>query len=423
MSRSVQSSTGTLPKLSDQRDSRFDRPLPTTPSLTVPPRPYPKHLTPSPSLLRPHCHAQDRLRQWKPLNAPTQTDVFAPENIERLQSLMECAWSTNTRSVYGSGLLAFHVWCDRKGISESDRAPASGSLISLFIASLAGGFAKDTITNYLAGVRAWHILHYLPWQVDPLQYQVALKALDAVTPSSSRKAKRPPCRVEHLSKIRKALDLANPKEAAIWACLTSLFYGIARLGELTVPNLNAFKPGQFIEVSNVRKEKDRNGLEVTAIHIPFTKTSKAKGNSNGEDIFWAQQNDDTDPLFAFENHLQINNPKDGEHLFSYSTTSKARRPLTRQILLTGLTQALQKAGCEELKGHSFRIGGTLEYLLRNVPFQVVKTKGRWASDAFRVYLREHAQVMAPYVQDIPNLREHFIRLHLDNDNPAAGSDE
>lgn len=332
---------------------------------------------------------------------------------------MECAWSENTKGVYGSGLLAYHVWCDQKKIREEDRAPANGSLINAFIASLAGGFAKETISNYLAGIRAWHILHYIPWQVDQPQYQTVLKALDAVTPASSRKAKRPPCRVEHLLAIRQAIDITSPLGASIWACITSLFYGMARMGELTVGNLSSFEAGMFVEINSVRKEIDRNGLEVTAIHIPYTKSTRAKGNSNGEDIFWAEQNNDTDPLFALNNHIRVNNPGKGEHLFAYNGLAGARRPLTKHSLRTEITRALQQTGQEQLKGHSFRIGGTLEYLLRNVPIDVVKIKGRWASDAFRVYLREHAQVLAPFVQDNPNLSEHLVRFHLSPDAPLV----
>jgi hypothetical protein len=59
-----------------------------------------------------------------------------------------------------------------------------------------------------------------------------------------------------------------------------------------------------------------------------------------------------------------------------------------------------------------QVSGMLEYLLRNVPFDVVKVKGRWASDTFIVYLRRHAQVLAPYMQDTPTLHEEFLQYTL-----------
>jgi hypothetical protein len=68
-----------------------------------------------------------------------------------------------------------------------------------------------------------------------------------------------------------------------------------------------------------------------------------------------------------------------------------------------LQDANNHLGRESLKAHSIRIGGTLEYLLRGVPFEMVKTMGRWQSDAFLVYLRKHAVILAPYLQDHPIL--------------------
>ncbi|KAF6746086.1 hypothetical protein DFP72DRAFT_1076671 [Ephemerocybe angulata] len=60
--------------------------------------------------------------------------------------------------------------------------------------------------------------------------------------------------------------------------------------------------------------------------------------------------------------------------------------------------APDKVGLDHLQGHGIRIGSAPEYLLRGVPFDVMKSEeGRWASDAFQLYLRKH-QILAPYMQ-------------------------
>ncbi|KAG2057448.1 hypothetical protein BDR06DRAFT_179454 [Suillus hirtellus] len=76
-----------------------------------------------------------------------------------------------------------------------------------------------------------------------------------------------------------------------------------------------------------------------------------------------------------------------------------------------LQDANARVGGDSLKGHGIRIGGTLEYLLRGVPFETVKTMGRWNSDSFLLYLRKHAVILAPYLQDHPVL-EPFMRYAL-----------
>ncbi|KZT18308.1 hypothetical protein NEOLEDRAFT_1030631, partial [Neolentinus lepideus HHB14362 ss-1] len=88
------------------------------------------------------------------------------------------------------------------------------------------------------------------------------------------------------------------------------------------------------------------------------------------------------------------------------------RPLTKTAFIQRLSKAARAAGIDPLQGHGIRIGATLEYLLRGVPFDVVKVKGRWASDAFILYLRKHAQILAPYMQAVPEVHEHFVRYTM-----------
>ncbi|KAG2747464.1 hypothetical protein P692DRAFT_20690766, partial [Suillus brevipes Sb2] len=90
---------------------------------------------------------------------------------------------------------------------------------------------------------------------------------------------------------------------------------------------------------------------------------------------------------------------------------KGLRPLTRSAFLSRLDRTATQLGMESLNGHGLRIGGTLEYLLRGVPFETVKSIGRWKGDAFVGYLRQHAVILAPYLQDSPIL-EPFTRYAL-----------
>ena len=62
-----------------------------------------------------------------------------------------------------------------------------------------------------------------------------------------------------------------------------------------------------------------------------------------------------------------------------------------------------------MPGHSIRVSSTLEYLLQGIPFDVVKAKGRWKSDVFWLYLREHARIMVPYMQANPNAFGSLVR--------------
>ncbi|OCH85828.1 hypothetical protein OBBRIDRAFT_283044, partial [Obba rivulosa] len=312
--------------------------------------------------------------------------------------------------VFGTGLLVWHVYCDKKNVPEAQRAPASQTLLSGFLATLAGAYAGGSIANYLYGVRAWHILHGVRWVINDDETKAMLRAVEREELASSRRKKRLPYTVDFLTRIKAHLDLDTPLDAAVWACVTTGFYAVARIGELTVRTLASFDPGIHVKCCDWRLERDRNRLEQTIFFIPRTKCAPG-----GEDIYWATQQGPTDPAAAFRNHLQVNTAPDDARLplFAYRFKDAVKlRPLTKHAFITCLATAARAAKLDPLQGHGVRIGGTLEYLLRGKPFDVVRTIGRWQSNAFLLYLRKHAQIMAPYMQAEPALHTEFVRITM-----------
>ena len=75
--------------------------------------------------------------------------------------------------------------------------------------------------------------------------------------------------------------------------------------------------------------------------------------------------------------------------------------MTWQTFIVHLNKVAQAAGLNRVHSHGIHISATLEYLLRGVSFDVMKVKGRWASNAFQLYLRKHSQILAPYMQAMP----------------------
>ena len=342
------------------------------------------------------------------LNGEGVPTNLGEEDLARIARILEEAYAPATRSTYGTGLLIFHIFCDSKGISEEHRAPVNPVVLSGFISALAGVYGGGTMRNYVYGIKAWHTIHGARWEVNDGEVEALLTAGRKLAPSGSRRKEKAPWTVAYLGSICSDLDRDDPRDAAVIACLTTAFWGGARLGEVTVPRLNAFDPLRHIKASDVAQGvTDRNGLEETVFHLPWTKAAKERG----EKIFWSRQEGATDPQAALANHLRVNNPPGEGHLFGFLQEG-AWRPMTRSILLTRVNQVVKERGLAKLPGHGLRIGSTLEYLLRGVPFDVVKAKGRWQSDAFRGYLREHAQVMAPYMQAEPRAFESFVRYTM-----------
>ena len=318
---------------------------------------------------------------------------------------MSSAWAESTHESYSSGILVYHVFCDVKGVSEELRAPASQSIMTSFIVSLAGSYSGATISNYVHGIRAWHILHGLVWDLNPLEMEAALKGAEKLAPPSSKRKKRQPYTPYIIALLRQHLNLDDPFDAAVFACLVICFYAAARLGEFVVPRLDVFSPSSHVTTANLRVDRSSSGLEVTILHVPSTKAAPLEG----EDVFWSAHPGPTDPYEALHTHRRINNPSEAHHLFAYRHKGQLR-PLTKPAFIKRLALAARQANLEPLQGHGIRIGATLFYLLSGLSIEAMKVMGRWSSDAFLIYLRKHAQILTPLIQANPAAHEAFSQF-------------
>ena len=82
-------------------------------------------------------------------------------------------------------------------------------------------------------------------------------------------------------------------------------------------------------------------------------------------------------------YLNLRGPEPGP-LFRYANGC----PLSRQQLSTSLQSILRSAGVSsQYSGHSFRIGAATTAARRGIPDHLIKTLGRWSSDAYQTYIR------------------------------------
>ncbi|KAI0037347.1 hypothetical protein FA95DRAFT_1459614, partial [Auriscalpium vulgare] len=267
--------------------------------------PYPPHLTPQPSNFRPHCYARDRVQRWLPPVGVRRADLgLSDEALRRTTEALVHGWEVSTLEVYGAGLLTLHVWCDHAQIHEDARAPASSELIEAFMAALIGIYLHHSISNIVSGIRAWHVLHKLPWQLDAPRYDLMMRAAQAETTKEHRRPPRDPYTVDTLVALFPHFNLATSLDAAVWACATTLFYSVSRTGEFTVPAIARFDPAKHISAARVKPETDRQGRAVMSFALPSTKTKP----HTGETVQWARQSGVTDPEAALKNHLAVNVP-------------------------------------------------------------------------------------------------------------------
>ena len=240
---------------------------------------------------------------------------------------MSAAWAPGTRETYGSELLVYHVYCDSRSVPERDHCPATTLTMVTFISTCAGAYAGPTLNNYVWGVKAWHTLHGLPWVIDQKLLTAPLTGATRLAPPSSARTKRESFTVPLLLLIRSALDFSSPFDAAFFACLTTTFWSMSRLGEFTVPSLTAFSSASHVTRGHIHEKVNREGLLVTVFSLPRTKSSP-----RGKDVYWAKQDGPVDPLAAIQHHFGINNPSLADALFAWQHPS-GLRPLMRTAVV------------------------------------------------------------------------------------------
>ena len=105
------------------------------------------------------------------------------------------------------------------------------------------------------------------------------QAADKLTLNSSKKKKRRPYTPDFIAAVRQHMDLGDPLDPAVFACLTSCFYASARLGEFTVRTLSSFSPNSHITPRNLSYDQDGNGPKVAVLHLPKTKMAGIEGRT------------------------------------------------------------------------------------------------------------------------------------------------
>lgn len=296
-------------------------PAPLATSLSIvagPPHPYPLGLTPIVSPFCPHCLAHDRLRLWVPTTAFSRLDhvglpvPVSDDNLDHILAVVSHAHMAGTRETYGSGLLVYHVFCDVRGITKEQQCPASPLLLLAFISACAGLYVGTTLENYFYAIHTWHLIHGIPWCANQAEHSLALAGAACLAPPASKCPKCAPFTVQLLSDLCSVMDLLQPLQVAVFACLTTSFFTIARTGEFMVPSLTSFNPHIHVKVSDIRHDEDCNDFKVVVFGLPHTKTFLT-----GEDVYWAAQSGTADLQAALQNHLAINNPPLSAALFSW----------------------------------------------------------------------------------------------------------
>lgn len=353
------------------------------------------------SIYRPLVRAHDRIGYWhSPTSIKNRVSRILnahPSDMDRLDTLTDASLKSSTLSTYGSGLAHWIAWCDLRGLPEHDRLPASAHHLALFLGYLSRHKSEAVLRTAMSGLRHWHELNGLKWAGDDAFVRKIRHAAGLAAPVSVR-PRRSPVTIPHLVALRENLNFANTFDSAVFAVACTAFWGVCRLGELTVPSLISFDPRFHVSKSaatRTRTNPDGSTASLT-FHVPWSKTTALLG----ADIVLTANAELTCPVVAFQHHLLSNASVPNDHgLFSYIEKGQPKF-LTKKAFLSRCAAIWGNANLEMVQGHSFRIGGTTEFLQRGLSLDLIQIQGRWTSEAFKLYLRKLDEILSSAIVSI-----------------------
>lgn len=317
-------------------------------------------------------------------------DSTAQDEIK--QHYLLGAWGDGTLKSYNSGIVKLYRFAKVKGIEKKRLLPISPELIKLFVvwaskrevesAKEDESVRSTTLKAYIAGIKAWHLFHDATY---PHHVDAAVKTLLKATKISESRLmdvekKRPPVLVSDLVILLEVLPNQGETGLAILAVALVAFWGTARLGELISDNPKKRLP----RWDNLEWARDKSYVKI--------KIHDAKTARPGEiqTIHLQRQASVIDPVSILEEWFAFRPRKMSDEIFLIWVDGRRRR-LGKQSMINHLRSVWntrRSKSKQVLHGHSFRIGGASLRWNLGMGREEVKRCGRWASDAYLVYLRK-----------------------------------
>ena len=179
-----------------------------------------------------------------------------------------------------------------------------------------------------------------------------------------------------MSVIQHSLDLSSFEHCMLWAACCLGFFGFLRAGEFTVNS--AFDPATHLTLQDLQVDSMTNPSCIR-VSIKCSKTDPFRKGC----VIYLGRGRSICPLVAIMAYLNLRGPAPGP-LFIHQNGL----PLTCQQLSAFLSEIMSAAGIPgTLSGHMFRIGAATSAAQQGIPDHLIKTLGRWSSDAYQLYVR------------------------------------
>ena len=307
---------------------------------------------------------------------------------------MECYYSTGTSPAtqrsYLAGFKRYTTFCSQAKLKPM---PTTETTLLPFVTHLASqNLAYTTIKVYLAAIRSAHEAagkhKIFEQQLTPRLLQV-MKGIHKQTAISNPPRVCLPITTEILKKIGSVLSKEpnNYFNKMMWAACCMAFFGFLCSSEFTVPSQHYYDPNVHLSLSDIILNQ-RHSPTTVCVHIKQSKTDPFR---QGAHIYLGRTYKHICPVQAIVSYLAMR----GTHPGPVFTLPDGRM-LTRNIFSSEFDKILGKLNLQthQYNTHSFRIGAATSAKHTGMSDVLIKTLGRWQSDAYQHYIRTSPQQLA-----------------------------
>ena len=310
---------------------------------------------------------------------PRQHPCLAATSLH--SRLMQCRYNgvaQSTRRTYQSGLNAYFSFCTRFNIIT---VPASSLTLQYFCVDKSHLVSYKTLKVYLAAIRLMHIENGFPDPTTDESLHLVCRGIRCQ--QSGSECTRLPITINLLRTLKFQLRSSNKSlldQRLLWAAFTVLFYGFLRASEclsLTWSDVLIHDDHITITLQQSKTDPFRRGQSIK-VYSSLTTTCPVKALTN------------------YANSIAAKQP----HHFVFSAGTFL--PLSRSKLTAEVRQLLSQAGMSpsDYASHSFRIGAATMAAAAGLPPYLIKTLGRWNSNAYMSYVRCPQSIIATTSQQL-----------------------
>jgi hypothetical protein len=292
-----------------------------------------------------------------------------------------CAIEQSSAATYTSALQSYLSFC---ALHNFPPEPTPDTL-SFFVVYMSHHIKPQSVESYLSGICN---------QLEPFHPSVrAIRRHPLVTKTLAGckkiravgvSRKRPITRAE-LGDVAATYGSSMSHDDVLFvAILLAGFHGLLRLGELVWPDRKSLQDYRKV----ITRRRVLTSPASVSFHLPGHKADRF---FEGNQVILQSTLTADDPVKPFLSYLQARDLR-----FPYNPELWLRAdgsiPTRSWFMLR-----LRRHFASDVAGHSLRSGGATALAEAGVPPHLVQAIGRWASDAFQIYIRKHPVLLAAFL--------------------------